>query len=1199
MHPLTQKIASLQHRLTLRRRLVAACSVAATVLAVALVLGLADYLLRYSDRGLRIIATTALTAAAAWAGYRWWYLPNRHRLVPLTVAQRVEARFPQLGDALASAVEFLGQSEEEPGAGSAQLRRHVITEAENTVDGLNLDDVVDRRPLRRAGAWLGAALVVLAVFLALDPGAVGTALARLAVPFGSAEWPRQHHLEFRQLPARLAAGQTFEVELVDTAGQLPDEVRIEYRTSQAGRQERESEKMTRVGDVMVARRENVERSFSFRAAGGDDDTMPWHTVDVVEPPRLESLELVVHPPAYTGLAAAPAERHLEVLAGSTIEVRGTASEPLRAARILLDGDEAVNADVGLAKEFENRRFQIPLGHWLAAKTGTYRIELTDSDGLAGVVGQWKLRVDPDAPPTIAWQSPSDDIYVTPIAGVPLALTVKDNLAIQNVDLLIETPTPKNDGLVASATSANTDAKPAAPEPNRIPLYRGPEKPPAPTHTKTSSGDSRVVEHELDVAAMKVPVGSQIVLHGEAADYRPGVGRTVAPRRITIITPDELEARLADRQAQIVRQLERALATERTTREDSRRLEIQQREAGSLKDGDRNALQSVDLNQRRVGRMLNDPAEGVVALIDTLLAELEMNRLNATETRATMRELTTTLNRLAAGPLPTAERELTAARKTAEAGVNGASAELLSRSLTAAGAAQEEVVRDLEQLLGELAGWADFRRFARQLAELRQDQIAHERTSRSEIGLETLPLDVRELGRAQRANLTKAAAGQDALARRYEKIEQGMDALAKELESKDAAASATLTDAVALARRLTIGTNMHETSRDLGENRVGVALARETQIAADIQQVLDLLRDERGKRGKDLVDQLKKAQEQLAKLQQDLARLREQIQQAEKQGAAASPQALAALKQQQDELRKQIDGLTRELDRLQADAASRSTKSAANRLNNKQGGNQNQADNKPSSSSEVQQSEKDLEEAARQLAQRVQEAELDLALEFVRRFQAELQEMVTRQKSVIDDTVALDKSRSPRDRLTPAQLRKLSELTTAERELAGLATEHGEVLAGLGAVRISLEEAARRLSAAAELLNRQHTGHPAQQAEQRALTRLEGMLEAFAQTAKEAGQKPPAGAGNQGQDGQQRRPTFELLEVKMLRMLQVDLNERTRSFQEKLAAHPGGRPADARNQAELTREAQELAAEQRRLAGLVQEMLSRNNKQEEE
>ena len=74
--------------------------------------------------------------------------------------------------------------------------------------------------------------------------------------------------------------------------------------------------MNRVGDVMVARRENVRESFAFRAEGGDDHTMRWLDVEVVEPPQLESLSITVHPPAYTGLPPAPAERHLEVLAGT-------------------------------------------------------------------------------------------------------------------------------------------------------------------------------------------------------------------------------------------------------------------------------------------------------------------------------------------------------------------------------------------------------------------------------------------------------------------------------------------------------------------------------------------------------------------------------------------------------------------------------------------------------------------------------------------------------------------------------------------------------------------------------------------------------------------------------------------------------------------------------------------------------------------
>jgi hypothetical protein len=104
-----------------------------------------------------------------------------------------------------------------------------------------------------------------------------------------------------------------------------------------------------------------------------------------------------------------------------------------------------------------------------------------------------------------------------------------------------------------------------------------------------------------------------------------------------------------------------------------------------------------------------------------------------------------------------------------------------------------------------------------------------------------------------------------------------------------------------------------------------------------------------------------------------------------------------------------------------------------------------------------------------------------------------------------------------------------------------------------------------------------------------------MMDAFAQTADEAQpeqqqQQPP----NAGQNAQQpeRRPTFELLEVKMLRMLQVELQTRTREYQERLAAPP----ADAAQRAAMQQQAQELAAEQGRLVELVEEMLSRDNNQ---
>jgi hypothetical protein len=1190
MHPLSQKIATLEHRLKLRRLAIAGCWTTATIITAALALGLADYILRYRDPGLRIMETATFALAGMWAVYRWWYKPGRQRLDSLTVARRIESHFPQLNDSLASATEFLRQSEDDPTAGSAQLRRLVVAEAQTTVEGLPLDEIIDRRPLRRAAMWFTIASLALLFCLLWNAPAVGTALARLAAPMGSTQWPRQNHLAFRDPPTRLAAGQTFEAELIDTAGELPDDVRIEYRMAHGNRRENSSEPMKRAGDVMVARRENVRQSFAFRAVGGDDDMMRWHWVEVVEAPQLKTLTITTHPPAYTGLPDTDSDRHLDVLAGTSIELSGTATKALSAARVLIEGEPPIEATISADVDGNAARaIRIDPQKWIATKSGQYSVELAGDDGLAGAAGRWNLRVEPDSPPSVSWQRPDGDLYVTNVAAVPIELIVKDNLAIRSVELTYE----RSDW----SESERERRRPAA----RIELFRGADTVlPRPATTNGRRGDSRVIEYTWDLAPLELPVGAEIAIAAEAADFRPGTGRTASPRRITIITADELNARLADRQTQIVRQLERALAIEQPTREEVRRVEIQLEAAGVLTAGDQNALQSAELNQRRVSRILIDPAEGVPALITAVESELEMNRVASSEMRETMERLAAELQRLADGPLNIADRELTAGRKSLDAADSERVADL-SASLFAAGAAQEDVIQTLERIIREISGKVDYGRFARLLIELRLDQLAHEQATRKEIDVETLPLRVSELTRAQKATLQKAVAGQSAIAARYEKIERGMDLAARELSEGKAEVAEVLIDAVDLARGLAIAAKMDENAADLGENRVSSALARETQVAADLQQVIDALRGNHERQTEQIANQLRNAEQQLQRLQRQLADLRQQIAQAEQATSRATSQELQSLNDKEQELRDEIEKLARQLDRIDASDASQSTQRAAGRLHKRP---QNEHDSpqtagRPSSTTEVQKAEQDLDEAAQQLAQRRQQVEDDLALEIVRRFQQQLTDMVQRQRIVIDATVKLHASRGQDDPLPAADAEKTTNLANEERELAEMAKEHSELLVGLGAVRVSLEEAERRLAAAAKLLDDRHTGPIAQRAEQHALARLEGMMEAFSQTASEAAPNPDAqpGAGAGAQPNQpQRRPTFELLEVKMLRMLQIELQLRTQEYEQRIAAQKtpphGVQPAD------LQKEAQELAAEQRRLAELVQTMLNRDNEQEQ-
>ncbi|HJQ82364.1 MAG TPA: hypothetical protein VJ828_20555, partial [Lacipirellulaceae bacterium] len=989
---------------------------------------------------------------------------------------------------------------------------------------------------------------------------------------------------------RLAAGQTFEVTLIDTTGPLPDDVRIEYRSTGRSGTEHFSEPMLRAGDKMIARRENIRESFAFRAVGGDDRAMRWHPVEVVEPPRLESLSVVVHPPAYSALPAVESDRHLEVLAGSAIEVRGVASEPLGAARILFDGMKSIAAAVVADKIGKDRRsFRIAPGKWIAAKSGPYRLELAGLDGLGSVIGSWNLRVHPDPPPSATWVRPTSDLYVTAKAVVPIEVIVKDNLAIQRVELVHE-------------RINRSESEPVqVPTEPRIELYRGPDKAASPTTSAPGmQGDSQTVTHAWHLAPLDLPVGAQFSLRAEASDYRPGVGRTPTPRRMTVISADELEARLADLQTQIVRQLERALSLQESTHKDVRGLQIQLDGAAALKSSDRNTLRISELNQRRVTQSIADPAEGVPALVASLLEQIVINRVtSADDVRASLDHLEQEIGQLSAGPLRVAERELLAANKSVDDAALPIEGKAISQLLSTAGAAQDTVIATLKRLIHELSGRADYRQLARELVELRKDQLAHADAAGAEIGVETLPLQISELTSSQRTVLSKAAAGQSAIARRYEKIERAIEGLTGQL-SEDVAEARAALEAVELARDLAIGAEMRETIRDLSENRVGHALAREAQIAEKLQQVIDALRSQNEAGQERLAENLREAEGRLEALRGQTATLRKRLVENEGQGRAVTAQQHDQLKTRQDALQRNIEQLAAQLDRLQASGAGQSARSAARRFDNRAAdANRTPAQPpRPASSAAAQAAEQDLEQAAQQLANLRQQAEDELALEFVRRFQHELGELVKRQQKVINDTIEIEALRRPDEAPEDPARQRVARLADEERALAQLAREHGELLYGLAAVRISLEDAERRLDDAAKLLKNGDTGPSAEHAERQALARLEGMFEAFAQTASEAAPNDPVEQSQSpaAQQTQQprRRPTFELLEVKMLRMLQADLNERTREFKASVEGLSESASEDERS--DLSREARQLQAEQGKLSKLVDEMLNRDNEQ---
>ncbi|MBX3412654.1 MAG: hypothetical protein KF708_08200 [Pirellulales bacterium] len=1206
-HPIERKIAEVRRRARGLAALFGAGRVVAFVVAAVVAVGLLDYLVRFEDRGLRIMSSLFVAALVLWTVYHYLLRGLLTRLDDVDVALRIERRYPHLNDRLASAVQFLRQAEDEPYAGSAALRRAVVIQTEQEAEKLHWRDLFDLRPVRRSVIAGGAMSIVALAVVLCDPTSARVAVARLIHPLEDIAWPQKNHLVFRQAIHRLAIGRSLELEVVDAEGaELPSDVRLEYRYE--GSSTVEQVDMVRLGDAMVGRLEGVIRPFAYRAVGGDDRSMPWVELEVVEPPALDTLTVMVHYPEYTSWPPRRLERHLRALVGTRVEMQGTTTKPIHSATIALEDGANVPAEVapdGLG--FALAANADPA--FVIARSGSYRILLEDSEGLVGGEDtRYEVRAVADLPPHVSMEQPEANIYVTAEAVVPVRVTVKDDLAIHDAWLryrrldtaLTESPAAAPEPVVSvpgkqaqaegEGAAAQEPAQESEPRFESLPLYAGPPAAPAPTAemlaATTLPGETRSLEYAWDLASLNLPRGAQLDFWSAASDYQPQGGES-PPRRITIISPAELQDRLAERQKFILGELSRVMKLERDARNQVKNLEIQLNEVGQLKQQDLDHLQGAELAQRQVDRELSSPHEGVQAQIAGLLEDLRNNKVDSPDLERRMSELSKQLEQVAADHLPEIARELTNALKQGQAEMRDeGDARATSDALARAGQQQDAVLASLERMLGDLSQWDNYRRFHREVGALQREQQAlTEETAR--LGRETVSLDAQELTPQQQADLKKLGARQVDLARRLEALEQQMSEAKKTLAEEDPLAADTLNDAVHASRQSGLGGAMRDAARHVEGNQIGQAAQQHQQIAENLQEMLDVLSNRRENELERLVAKLREAEKQLAKIEQEQEGLRKRMQKAAQiPNAEERRRELERLTRRQQELQQEAERLARRLQRLQANDAAQSMARAGSSM--QQAGQQGEQGDAGEASQGAQRAERDLEAAQEQLAQARQQAEADLAFEQLRRMRDELAALRDSQQGVQAETVRLDELRKEKSNLTRAQILSLRELARQQATLEAAAAELAERLSAAAAFRLALQGAGRDMRRAADLLERRETGLPAQRAVAQALTRLAQLVSAL-DLAKDdpGGQQQDDQQGGEGQTQNQSEgdAIANVSQLKLIKLMQEEINRRTLEMDD---AYQQNGSLTEDQQVEYTA----LGQEQGELADLLQSLIER-------
>ncbi len=1063
LHPLEQKMIALRRRGRRLAMVRGLSAVAAILLAVAAAIGSIDWLLRFEDQGVRIIASLTALGVAAWSCRRFLGFAYRAPVREIDLAMRVERSFPNLKDELSSAIEFLSQSEDDPTAGSAALRRAAIAQASAETQDLDFSAVLDRRPARRAAALLAATCFAAGILVLMSPADARIAVARLVNPLGDAAWQRTTHLIVRRPVQRIARGGPFQIEVVDAFGvRLPPEVRIHYRdeTLDGGVVE-EAEPMRFAAGVMTARRENVQRSFFYRVEGGDDRSMPWLRVEVVEPPAVEWISVQLVPPAYTGWPTSQSERDIHALAGTEVRINGQATKPLASADLCLEDGRKIPAKLG----DDGAWFTIGYGGDVlkVEKSGAYWFALTDREDLrGGTDDRWEIRVTADLPPTVRIERPTANLFVTPKAVVPIRVSAKDDLAIRDIALMFRY------GKEGKETERS------------LSLHAGPKQAPR-LSAPRPVGDSREVDYSWNLAPLDLQPGTQVTFWATAGDYLPQTGKS-DPRRLIVVTPDELQDRIAVRGKLIVAELQRAAAMQRTCRSQVETLVIRLAELRRFEQNDADRLQAAQHGQGEVGRLLTSRSEGVPMHILGLLDDLENNRLDGADTQRQMAALLEELDRLDREHLPPMDHELTAVVKTVQVAREGQggltdSTSNVAASLAAVGKHQDAVVAALEQWLARLARWDSYRRFHREIAQLLHDQEDVARST-SEVGRRTLTRDPRDLTPQDAADLKTAAGRQIELAQWLDRVLQEMEQAGVALRRTDPLAAETVADALAEARRLAIADDMRNAGDQIQRNQIGQAAAGQKQIALDLQAVLDILADRRQQEAARLVKKLRELDSDLSALEQRQEGLCKKLASpGESKDEESRRRELERLAAEQRKLRQETQRLGRQLERLQAEKAATAAARAVEQMEQaERGAGQGDGVQAQAQAAEARRS---LADARRQLADAVRRTEAELAQEQIAKLEDQVKHLRRRQDGALEEARRLRGIEESLGQLTRSQLSALQDLTRLQHSLEADTTRLGRQLAGAAAFRLALDGAAGDMAQAAKSLDRRETGAAAQ------------------------------------------------------------------------------------------------------------------------
>lgn len=1118
-----------------RRRWVAAvCWALVCVFVAALALVGLDRALGIADPLGRMVLSLTFFSICGWIARHWFRFASEHHVTPLQVAQEIESRHPDLRDVVTSAWDFSQQEGNDPTAGSESLRRAVVLRAATAVEDFDWAQFIPRQPLRQAALALAGVSVVVCMLSWLMPQVMGIGLTRLTNPMHDAQWPREHDLQFIEPVKLLAAGDDLLLRLQDSRTALPAAIEIHYRSKRQGRWHEETQSLATSTEPLEIRRSNVQEALQYRATGGDHHTMPWHSLEVVPPPRIDALSVTVHPPAYTKLPARPLDSNTPVYSGSRLQLRGKTDQPI--TKLMLECSQGKKLAAVVAPD--GLTFSIEPAVWQATESDTYALQLTTSSGLTvRAATDLAIEVVADQPPQVQFVDPTDDLTVLPNIDLPLVIEATDELGIRDIELVYH-------------RSDRSDAGE-----QRTSLW----------HSTTESTAENVTTKQLNylwrLKELSLEPGSVHEVRAQATDFQPTTGQTVRALRIKVIAEDELWRQILEQQSRVVEILARLLREQR----DLKDVTAEWAEFPTWATARWvNASHSALFRQRQISDVLAGGQRSVIDQLAGIRATIERNRLLRSEAADRLLAAESLLRSLADGPIANAEQSLTEVVRQVQRSLDQ---KVLAPIIKGTALHQGQVVNGIQQAIELLMPGNVLGRLERELVEIESDQS----TLMEHCRVELAPQVLRSEGERSedRGGLSTAVRRQRALASRLAEWMFDMKQTAERLTESEPSLALRLAETAALADALGTQATIQTAADQLTRRRLGLALSSQQQTLEDLAKLIALLKGQDAKATGERFKQLQDAERKLQRLRGQVAKLERELSELT---AEQRQRELERLRRLREQLAEQTESLTRQLERLGVPAAAKAASKAASQLR------QAKLDG-----ATTKQAKQQLDAARQQVTNARRRQHVALARLQMAQLDTKLRAFVGRQQAILHEIERLDSLRQADGDFNRAQQASVLQLAEVQAELGREVVAQADELTTLPVFAFLLQAASKKMQNVEERLRIEELGQPTQSFVEAVVRQLTELADAVRQEQKKLAEQGSeagggSGGGQSGDTPQQQTLQLALGQMQLLKSLQSGLREKTQTLEIQEAA---GEPLTYLR-SELTQQQQQLTELTRQL-----------------